>query len=254
MEIVLKTRKRVGIGIKTMTSRIAASIEKAREQVDVEIFDNAESLILAAKNKSVDAVVRGNLDAVEAYDAVRKILAHEGSIFEVNLYRLNGVNMIDEQAKNVFCILPVSFTNERTVQDKISSIDEHLKFFKKLGITPKLGILAPGKPQDISAGVPEVTAGLEEAQHLVDLYSERGIWAKQFNHQIEKAVIEANIIVAQNSWTGNMAAHCLLYLGTSEYLGGAALNLFEIVFVDDSEAMQDFTNCLILAAFLAEME
>ncbi len=51
-----------------------------------------------------------------------------------------------------------------------------------------------------------------------------------------------------------MAAHCLLYLGSCEYVGGVALNITDVVYVDDSEAMEDFTNCLILAGFLANIK
>ena len=120
-------------------------------------------------------------------------------------------------------------------------------------MTPKIGVLAPGKPVDVMDNVPEVNQGLAEAEFLVNWYKGKGIWAKHFNHQIEYAVQEANIVVAQNSWAGNLAGHCLLYLGNVDLLGGAALNIEEIVYVDDSEAMQDFTSCLIFGAFLSNM-
>lgn len=263
LNIAKANRKKIGIGIKWTTPKILESLEKARAYVDVVVVgeevegfesvksENPEPLMQMAKDGKIDGLVRGNFDAVEAYNAAKKILNHEDAILEINFFKLNGVNMINEHARGVFCILPVSFTNERVMEDKVKSIDLHLEFFKKIGMIPKLGILAPGKPADIAENIPEVTAGLEEAQKLVDFYTQKGIWAKHFNHQIEKAVLEANIIVAQNSWTGNMAAHCLLYLGSCEYLGAIALNIKDIVYVDDSEAMEDFTNCLILAGFFA---
>lgn len=247
-------RKKIGIGIKTMTPQIRHSLDLAQEYVDVKVFDNFEELVQAAKDKGIDGMVRGNFDAVEAYNAVKKILAHAGPVLEANFYKLNGVNLVDPDAKGVFCILPVSFTNERNLEDKIKSIDLHLELFRELELTPKIGVLGPGKPEDISANVPEVTEGLKEAQQVVDLFQNRNISAKYFNHQIEKAVLEANIIVAPNSWAGNLAAHCLLYLGSCDYLGGVALNIRDIIYVDDSEAMENFTNCLILSAYLAVLK
>lgn len=252
--ITKASRRKVGIGLKTMTPQIQQSLDSAQEYVDVVVFDNFNDLLRAAKENKIDGVVRGNFDAVEAYDAVGQILRHEGPILEANFYKLNGVNLIDPSAEGIFCILPVSFTNERTLADKIRSIELHLELFKKLKLIPKIGVLGPGKPEDVSANVPEVTEGLNEAQQVVDLFQDRKIWVKYFNHQIEKAVLEANIIVAPNSWAGNLAAHCLLYLGSCDYLGGVALNIHDIVYVDDSEAMENFTNCLILAGYLAVLK
>lgn len=258
-----KKKKRVGIGLNKLSPNIIKSITKAKKYADIVIVgkkikgfeciesDSIEPLIQMAKDKKIDAVVRGNFDAVDAYNAVSKVLNFKDSILEINFFKLNGVNMIDNTCSGVFCLLPVSFTNERSVKDKIRSIDLHLDFFKKNKITPKIGILAPGKPADKKSGVPEVTTGLKEADFLVNYYQKRKVWVKHFNHQIEYAVQEANIIVAQNSWAGNLAAHCLLYLGSTEYLGGVGSNLKDIIYIDDSEAMEDYSNCIIMANYLA---
>jgi|GEM_PF-1641353 len=259
-------RRTVAIGINNVTPRIVESLKKAEEFVDVVVVgkeiegfksyksDNPELLFQMAKDKKVDAIVRGNFDALDAYNAARKVLNHEGSILEIVLFKLNGVNTINENATGIFSGLPGSFVNERSLYDKIKSIDMHIEFYKKIGLEPKLGILGPGKMIDVLDNVPEVNQGLAEAQFLVNWYTEKGIWAKYFNHQIEYAVQEASIIVFPNSWAGNFAGHCMLYLGNVDFLGGAALNVKDIVYVDDSEAMQDFTNCLIFAGFLANNE
>ena len=168
-------RRRIGIGLKTITPRIIESLKKASEYVDIVIvgeensqFESVKSLDLVpliqmAKDGRLDAIVRGNFDALEAYNSIKEVLGHTEGILEINLFKLNGVNMIDENARGIFCVLPVSFINDRTFEDKIKSIDLHLDFFKKIGISPKLGILAPGKPIDIVENVPEVSAGLKEA-------------------------------------------------------------------------------------------
>ncbi len=256
-------RRRVAIGINKITPKVVDSLNRAKRYVDIVVVgkkmegfdsiecDNLTPMIQMAKDGTVDAVVRGNFDALDAYNALKEVFNIQSGILEINFFKLNGIKMIDDSKQGVFCLLPASFVNERTYEDKIKSINLHLDFFKKIGIEPKLGILGPGKLIDKQENIPEVTAGLEEAENLVTHYSEQGVWGKFFNHQIEYAAMEANIIVAQNSWAGNLAAHCLLYFGTCDYLGGAALNIPEIVYVDDSEAMQDFENCLLFASYLA---
>lgn len=259
-------RMKIGIGINKITPNIIKSLERAKEFVDVVVVgkeidgfesiiaDSVEPLIELAKLKKVDSIVRGNFDAIDAYSALKKSLKIDGGILTINFFKLNGVKMLNDSVEGVFCLLPTSFVNERTLQDKIKSIDLHLEFFKTIGLVPKIGVLGPGKLADINEGVEEVTQGITDAQFIVDHYSKKGIWAKFFNHQIEYAVQEANIIVAQNSWAGNLGAHCLLYLGNVDFLGAAALNFKDIVYVDDSEAMEDFTNCLIFASFLASLK
>lgn len=259
-------RRKIGIGINKVTPKVIESLKKAEEYVDVVVVgkkiegfecvesDSVEPLIQMAKDKKFDAIVRGNFDALDAYNAVHKILGIKESIFEVTFMKLNGVKTINENVSGVFSILPGSFVNDRTLFDKIKSIDLHIDFYKEIGFTPKIGILAPGKPVDIMDNVSEVNQGLAEAEFLVNWYKSKGVWVKHFNHQIEYAVQEANIVVAQNSWAGNLAGHCLLYLGNVDFLGCAALNIKEIVYVDDSEAMQDFTNCLIFAGYLASIK
>ncbi len=265
LEAAQTDRKRIGIGIGYVTPKIVDSLHRASEYVDVIVvgqniqgFECVESssidvLVQMAKDRQVDGMVRGNFDALDAYRAVKTILGHKGSIFEINVFKVNGIKTVDEHASGAFCLLPVSFVNERTVEDKIRSIELHIQFFKKIKLTPRIGILGPGKLSDRQEGVPEVAAGLAEIEYLIQFYAARGMWVKYFNHQIEYAAQEANIIVAQNSWAGNLAAHCLLYLGSCDYLGGAALNLKDIVYVDDGEAMQDFTNCLIFSSYLADI-
>lgn len=263
MAAVQTGRKKIGIGIRNVTPRIVDSLRRASQYVDVMVvgqhvrgFECVESntiepLVQIAKDRKVDGIVRGNFDALDGYRAVKTVLGHKGSIFELNAFKINGIKSIDEYASGTFCLLPVSFANERTVEDKIRSIELHLQFFKKIGVTPRIGLLGPGKPSDKQENVPEVDAGLQETAYLIEFYTERGIWVKYFNHQIEYAAQEANIIVAQNSWAGNLAAHCLVYLGSCDYLGGTALNIREIVYIDNGEAMQDFTNCLIFGGYLA---
>ena len=261
LEEAKKEKRTVAIGLERVTDNIVKSIKKAGKYVDIitvgkavngikNIEGDSHTLVQLLKDKKVDGIVRGNFDAVKMYEAFRDLF-NVSFISQIQLFLLNGVRSIDEEKKGLFTIVPVSFSNERTIEDKIRTINLSIELFRSLKIDPKLGILAKGKPEDRSEGIAEINKSLDEADYLVDFYKKRGIWAKHFNHQIEYALLESNIIVAPDSGAGNLAAHCLIYLGTCESLGGIAANLKDYIYVQGSEAQQDFYNNIMLAAGIA---
>lgn len=259
-------KRKIGIGINRVTPRVVESINKVKNIADIVVVgkkidgfecvesNSIEPLMEMVKKKELDGFVRGNFDALEAYNGFRKVFNFKGSIREIGLFKLNGVKMINEKISGVFALLPASPSNERTTIDKIRSIDLHIKFFQDFGITPKIGVLSAGKPIDIEEAIPEIDKTLMEAEFLVNWYKVRGIWAKHFNHQLEYAAQEANIVVAQNAIAGNLCARTLSYFGTADFIGCLALNVGDIVYVDDSEAMEDFSQCLIFANAIVNLK
>ncbi len=253
-------KNRIGIGLAKVTPRIESSLRLASEFAEIIIignpvdgFESIESnsinpLLEMVRDGKVDGMVRGNFDALVFYNAIREVLGHEGAIREVNLLQLNGLKMIDEERKGIFALVGVSPSNERTTDDKIEQIDRHIEFFEQYNVDPKIGLLSAGKPDDIKEGIVEVSVTIEEALRLEKKYTEKGYAAKHYNHQIEYAAQDdCNIIVAPTAIAGNLAIHVMLYMGTTDFLGGIATNVGKYVIVDDSEAMQDFSQCIKLA-------
>lgn len=254
-----KKRNKIGVGIAKATPRVRESLKAVAKIAEITVvgekvpgLNHVASktigpLIKMVRDKKVDGMVRGNFDALDFYSAVRKIMKHEGQILQVGLMKLNGIKMIDEEKTGVFAPIMTSPSNERTCADKIKQIDLHVKFFEEYGIEPKIGLLSAGKPIDIEEAIPEIDRTLTEAEFLVNWYTKKGYFVKHYNHQIEYAVGECNIVVMQNAIAGNLAAHVMLYLGTTDYLGGIVTNVGDYVIVDDSEAMQDFSQCVKFA-------
>jgi len=254
-----KKKNKIGVGIAKATPRVRKSLQSVAKVVDITVVGEKvpglkhvasktiDPLIEMVRDRQVDGMVRGNFDALDFYNAVHDVLQHEGPILEVNLIKLNGIKMIDEEKTGIFAPIMASPSNERTCADKMRQIDLHIEFFEKYGITPKIGLLSAGKPVDIEEAIPEIDKTLTEAEFLVNWYTEKGYFAKHYNHQVEYAVGECNIVVMQNAIAGNLGVHVMLYLGTTDYLGGIVTNVGDYVIVDDSEAMQDFSQCVRFA-------
>jgi predicted methyltransferase MtxX (methanogen marker protein 4) len=120
-----------------------------------------------------------------------------------------------------------------------------------MNIVPKIGILGPGKPIDALENIPEITQGLSEAMFLQDWCKKKGIDATYYNHQFEYAARDANIVVAPNSWAGNIAVRTLMFFGTTDYIGSVETNIKDIIFINTPEAFLDFTDPIVFGAFLA---
>jgi predicted methyltransferase MtxX (methanogen marker protein 4) len=249
-------RRRIGVGLMTHHQRSLESLEKIRELIDLVIVgpqkisgfdciqsDDARVLVRLAKDGLVDGIFRGNFDAVALYDAIHDVLSFAGPMIQVAPFVVRGIKTIQEDLTRLVCILPVSPSNDGLLATKIRTIDANVAFFESMGVRPRIGILSAGKPSDILEGCANVDKTLTDAEFLVTWYTRRGYVAKHFNHQVEYAMIESDVIVYPDAIAGNHAIRVLAFFGPSSFLGSLVTNL-PIAYIQTFEAFRDWVEVL----------
>src|SRR3989338_5066306 len=132
---------------------------------------SAKDLVQLAKDGKVDAIFRGNFDAVDVYEAIHDIYSFNGSVVGVSPVLVRRVNSINNNLNAVRCVLPGSPSNYKGVKSKIENIDANIAFFESLGIKPRIGLLSAGKPTDVLEGILEIDKTITEAEFLVNWYT-----------------------------------------------------------------------------------
>jgi predicted methyltransferase MtxX (methanogen marker protein 4) len=256
-ELARLRRRRIAVGLKTNGPRITASLEAAREYVDIVLvgpeeivgFDcrkaeNPVALIELAHAGEVDGVFRGNFDAVETYGALRRVLGTTGRFVSINPLLVRKVQCLDEPEDRLVCMLPVSPTRGATLAGRIEEVDACVRFLRAFGIEPRIGILSAGKPSDVLAEDPVVDRTLAEAAFLVEWFSSRGLPARHFNHQAEYAFVACNVIVYPDGISGNQALRAAMFLGENVLLGSMLVGL-PFGYSQTAESMLDWTLPLL---------
>lgn len=252
-----KRKNKIAVGVLHDYPVSVAALKKVKRYMDITVVGpkevkgfrwikstDARDLVNLAKTKKVDAIFRGNFDAVEVYDALHTELKFKGSVQMVAPVVLRGVKSIKERMERMVSVLPVSPSNDGALANKIKNIDVNIEFWESFGVKPKLGFLSAGKPADIMEGISTIDKTLTEAEFLVNWYTKKGYEAKHYNHQIEYAALEADIIVYPNGITGNQGFRAMIFFGRNIALCGIAVGL-PIVYGQTAEAFRDWTEVLL---------
>lgn len=251
-----KKRNRVAVGLLHDYPLSVGSLRAASEDMDIVIVGpkkiagfehvestNARDLVQLAKDGKVDAIFRGNFDAVDLYDAIHDIYSFDKSVVMVAPVLVRRVNTINDNLNAVRCVLPGSPSNYKGVKSKIENIDANIAFFESLGVKPRIGLLSAGKPTDVLEGIPEIDKTITEAEFLVNWYKEKGYEAKHFNHQVEYAMLDSEIVVYPDGISGNQGMRALMFFGDCEFLGGISTNL-PFIYAQTAEAFRDWATLL----------
>lgn len=250
-------KNKIAVGVLHDYPVSVAALKKVKRYMDITVVGpkeikgftyvhstNANDLVRLATQKKVDAVFRGNFDAVEVYDALHAELKFTHSVEMVAPVVLRGVRSIKERMDKMVTVLPVSPSNDGVLYNKIKNIDANIAFWESFGVKPVIGILSAGKPTDIMEGIGAIDKTLTEAEFLVNWYTKKGYVAKHFNHQVEYASLESDILVYPNGITGNQGFRAMIFFGRNIALCGVATNL-PIVYGQTAEAFRDWTDVLM---------
>jgi predicted methyltransferase MtxX (methanogen marker protein 4) len=255
-ELNKKKRNKIAVGVLHDYPLSIESLKKASEFMDLVVvgpkkiagFDFVEStdahdLVKLAKENKVDAVFRGNFDAVDLYDAIHELYSFVGSVVSVSPTVVKKINTIDANLNALRCFMPISPSNYKGVASKIKDVDANIKFFEEFGVKPRLGFLSAGKPGDVLEGIPEIDRTITEAEFLVNWYKKKGYEAIHFNHQSEYAVRDSDIVVFPDGISGNQGARALMFFGDTVTLGAISVNL-PLVYAQTAEAFRDWSDLL----------
>ncbi len=255
-DLCVRKKNRIAIGLLHDYPLSIKSLNDAKEFIDIIVVgpkaiegfeciesQDAHTLIHLIKSGNVDAVFRGNFDAVELYNAIRNVYSFHDSLMSITPVLIKKINSITDNINALVSLLPISPSNYKGVASKILNIDSNIRFFKAFGITPRIGLLSAGKPSDVLEGIPAIEKTITEAEFLVNWYTKKGYNAKHFNHQIEYAVQESEIIVYPDGISGNQAARAMHFFGDTEFFGNIVTNL-PFVYGQTAEAFRDWSKCL----------
>jgi predicted methyltransferase MtxX (methanogen marker protein 4) len=256
-ELSTKKRNRIAVGVLHDYPLSVESLKKVKDRVEIVVVgpkkiddfefvesSDAHDLVRLAKDNKVDAVFRGNFDAVEVYEAIHEIFEFNGSVVGISPMVIKKVQSIEENLNGLRCLLPASPSNYKGVKSKIENIDANIKFFESFGIKPRIGLLSAGKPIDVLEGIPEIDKTITEAEFLAKWYTDKGYEAKHFNHQVEYAVINSEIVVYPDGISGNQGLRAVLFFGDNDMLGGISTNL-PFVYAQTAEAFRDWEKLLL---------
>jgi len=207
--------------------------------------DDPDVLIRLVKENKVNAVFRGNFDAIAVDNAIRTNFNYYEPINSIYLIQINRVKTLKENISKVINILPVSPSEDVNIASKIQNIDQVIRLFNMFEMTPQLGVLSAGKTSDVFIGKVEIDKTLVEAEFLVNWYKNKGYNIKHFNHQIEYAIIDCNIIICANAITGNQVLRTLSFFGYTQFLGSITTTL-PFIYGQIAQSFREWDKSIIL--------
>lgn len=238
----------VGIGGDAGERAVRASISAAVKggfARRVVPFSGAANLMSALKKGEIDAAVRGTLGASSAMSELKKRFG----LLRIMRSAVMGRN----SSQPLWMLAPVGIDEGRTVPERLEVAMLSARLYAELGGLPQVGILARGREEDAGRG-DEIRRSLEEGLELCRLVRAQGAQAYHFGIEIERALGQANVIIAPDGVAGNMIFRSAHYLGGMPAYGAPVVNLCDAVFVDTSRAKKDYSGAIALAAALASVQ
>jgi len=124
-------------------------------------------------------------------------------------------------------------------------VENTIRFFQKLKITPKIAILSGGRIGD-GGRDPWIDQTIQEAEQLVPLIQKQfpDVFIKHYQITIEEAIQErVNFILAPEGIAGNLIYRTLVHLGNGKSYGAIYLTHFNHlgkIIIDTSRVAPDF--------------
>jgi putative methanogen marker protein 4 len=220
---------------------VEKSAELARKEgyAEVEVFNEAQSLVSALKKGNIQGAVRGTLDAREVVNSLK-------SEFDVKkILRIAFLVMKDER---LVLLAPVGIDEGRGIEEKLELISKGHELLTKFNVEPKIGILSGGRLEDMGRDL-KVDESLLIGEELTKQTMDMGIKAKHFGILLENAFKESNMVISPEGITGNLIFRALHFFGGAIGIGASVVNL-DNVFVDTSRAKKDYSTSIALASAL----
>lgn len=220
------------------------SIVEASKNVDFDVLltKSEDELVDMLLNGSVDAAVRGSLNASKIMGRLKvkypEIL--RSSLLEVHGHR--------------FLLAPVGIDEGGTVSQKVQIINAGAEFLFKLGIKPEIAVLSGGRAQDKGRSQ-KIDDSIAEGE-LVTAITRNKYPVKHYFILIEDAIKDgSNFILAPDGITGNLIFRSLVLVGGMKSYGALTLGIKEI-FIDTSRSqdVEGYTRALKFSHYLAELK
>jgi putative methanogen marker protein 4 len=217
------------------------AIITAAHRVDFKVVlteseDELLDLLLTGK---VDAAVRGSLSASHLMAKLRESYPE---VYRASLLEYEG---------HQFLLAPVGIDEGDTLKQKSKIVKYSAQFLEQMGLTPKIGIISGGRPQDKGRSV-KIDTSICEGEELTRITRDK-YTVKHYFILIEDAIADgANLVLAPDGITGNLIFRSLVFLGSLESHGAVTLGIKDI-FIDTSRSQSEegYLRALKLAEKLA---
>lgn len=235
---------KIGIGLKNNAKAVRASIDEATnlQLAEATFYEDAEVMLQDLAAAKIDGAVRGSLPANDTLQILK-------SIFQLEyLLRLACVK-VPSKSDYVF-MAPVGIDEGSTTEQKLDFIIKGSEFVKKLGIVPKIGLVAGGHPEDKGRSV-RIDESLETGDKICELSKAQNIQVNNYGISIEEAVNACNFILLPDGVAGNLVFRALYYLSGAESIGAPVINLNK-VFIDTSRTKRSYVEAIAFAGALVD--
>ena len=235
--------KRIAIGVGENENIIQAChiFKEKHPKTDIQLIYRDEDLIKAVLDSKIDGVVRGSLPAS---NIMKELKEHYPNLSRATYVNGNG---------HEFLLTPVGIDEGTSVEERYEIAMHCVDFFKKVGKTPKIAVLAEGREDDFGRGK-EVSNSIKESKKLTKLLQENtDAEVKNYFILIEKAINdECNIIIAPNGRVGNIIFRALVLLNSWPSYGAVTFGI-DRTYIDTSrdQSIEGYVRSLILVHDLA---
>ena len=227
----------IGVGENENIIQACHIFKEKHPKTDLKLIYNDKDLLKAVSSTKVDAVIRGSLSASNIMQELKEKYP--------KLTRATYVNGDGYE----FLLTPVGIDEGESIEEKFEIAENCINFFKKVGKTPKIAVLAQGRKDDFGRGK-EVSESITESRKLTKLIKEQtDADVKNYHILIEKAINDkCNIIIAPNGRIGNIIFRTLVLLNSWPSHGAITFGI-DNIYIDTSrdQSIQGYVRSLKLA-------
>ena len=227
----------IGVGENEKIIQACHIFKEKHPKTDLKLIYNDKDLLKAVSSTKVDAVIRGSLSASNIMQELKEEYP--------KLTRATYVNGDGYE----FLLTPVGIDEGESIEEKFEIAENCINFFKKVGKTPKIAVLAQGRKDDFGRGK-EVSESITESRKLTKLIKEQtDADVKNYHILIEKAINDkCNIIIAPNGRIGNIIFRTLVLLNSWPSHGAITFGI-DNIYIDTSrdQSIQGYVRSLKLA-------
>lgn len=199
------------------------------------------SAIDALKLNSIQALIRGSLSSSNFLKNIKEIL---------DIGVINRLAILETVKKDQFFYGPVGIDECNTLENKITFIENALKEFQEIEITPKISILSGGRLGDIGRDS-KVNQSIQDAVIIIEKFKKKypDLTISHNEILIEEAIEnKSNLIIAPDGISGNLIYRTLVHLGGGKAYGAIYMDI-EKPIIDTSRVgdYSEFYGALVLA-------
>lgn len=236
----------VSVSIGSALEGDAADITAARARESgmgpLMVHRDPGDMVRALVEGEVDAVVRGTLPA---HDVLPRLLEACGK------EAVNRIALMDLGDGRSFMLAPVGIDEGRDLSERWALLQGAIRLANLLGIEPRVAVMSMGRSEDQHRGE-AIALSHRECEALRSAAEAEGTRADCVGIQIERAVVDHDVVIAPDGVTGNLIFRSLHLVAGHDSWGAVAMGVSPLVFVDTSREKTDYLGAIHLARALVQ--